>query len=87
MGKITAAIQNRQSQEQVFKKYRIWSNRKNSVTSAIKRHPQAKTWRGFLTETVEIDAMIKGVKKGNPWDALQQLSLKVAGLELFHTID
>ena len=84
---ITAAVQNRQSLEQVFKKYRIWNNRKNSVTSAIKRHPQAKTWRGFLTETVEIDAMIKGVKKGNPWDALQQLSLKVAGLELFHTID
>ncbi|WP_069472863.1 DNA polymerase III subunit delta [Candidatus Marithrix sp. Canyon 246] len=80
---ITAAIQNRQSQEQVFKTYRIWSNRKSSVSNAIRRHPQAKTWQAFLKETVEIDAIIKGVKKGNSWDALQQLSLKVAGVKLF----
>jgi len=81
---ITAAIQNRQPLEQVFKTYRIWSNRKSSVTNAIRRHPQANTWRAFLAETVEIDAIIKGVKKGNSWDALQQLSLKVAGVKLFN---
>jgi DNA polymerase-3 subunit delta len=80
---ITAALQNRQSLEQVFKTYRIWSNRKHSVSSAIRRYPQAKTWQSFLKETVEIEAIIKGVKTGNSWDALQQLSLKVAGVELF----
>jgi DNA polymerase-3 subunit delta len=79
---ITYALQMRQQMDQVFKTYRIWATRKNVVSRAIKRYPQPVDWRQFLQKMVQIERMIKGVKTGNPWDELLQLSLQVAGVKL-----
>jgi DNA polymerase-3 subunit delta len=79
---ITYALKNGQRLEQVFQTYRVWQNRKNAVHSAIKRHPQPSKWHKFLQEMVKIDRIIKGVDNGNPWDELQRLSLRVAGVNL-----
>ncbi len=83
LSQITYALKTGQRQEQLFKTYRIWQSRKNAVSSAIKRHPQPSRWQQFLQEMVQIDRMIKGVEKGNPWDELQLLCLRVAGVNLF----
>ncbi len=80
---MTYALQRRQRLEQVLKTFRVWSTRKNAITSAIKRHPQPGIWRQFLQETVQIDRIVKGVGSGNAWDELQRLSLRVAGVKLF----
>ncbi|RKZ83453.1 MAG: DNA polymerase III subunit delta [Candidatus Parabeggiatoa sp. nov. 1] len=80
---ITYALQKGQRLDQLFKTYRVWSTRKNAVSRAIKRHPQPSAWQQLLPETVQIDRMIKGVDKGNPWNELQRLSLRVAGVNLF----
>ncbi|RKZ35782.1 MAG: DNA polymerase III subunit delta, partial [Gammaproteobacteria bacterium] len=83
LSQITYALKTGKRQEQVFKTYRVWATRKNAVSNAIKRHPQASVWRHFLQEMVQIDRIIKGMGSGNPWTELQRLSLKVAGVKLF----
>jgi DNA polymerase-3 subunit delta len=84
LSQITYALKSGQRQEQVFKSFRIWANRKNAILRAMKRHAQPQIWQRFLAQTVQIDRMIKGVSRGNPWDELQHLSLQVAGVNLLH---
>lgn len=75
---ITYDIQKGQRQEQVFKSYRIWQNRKTAISNAIRRHPNPKNWQQFLKRTIQIERIIKGVNNGNAWDELQRLSLQVS---------
>ncbi len=63
---------------------RIWSalnvreRRRPLLQRALARHPRAH-WHGFLTQAVELDRVIKGAAPGNPWLALSNLYLGVAG--------
>jgi len=61
------AMRQGQTQEQVFKTFRVWQQRKPS--RALKRHPIA-LWQQFLQQAVQIDRIIKGVDRGNVWDEL-----------------
>jgi DNA polymerase-3 subunit delta len=72
------ALHQKQSIDYVCKTYRIWQQRKTLVLQAIKRHP-ATTWQNFLAQSLEIDRLVKGMSKGNVWDALQKLAVQVAG--------
>ncbi len=81
--RITDALEKGQPIEQLFRTYRVWATRKKAVSSAIKRYLKPHMWQLFLREMVSIDKIIKGVERGNPWDELQQLSLRIAGLPLF----
>jgi DNA polymerase-3 subunit delta len=83
LSQMTYALNTGKRQDQVFKTFRVWSTRKNAVSNAIKRYPKPRAWRNFLQKTLQIDRIIKGIGKGNPWDELQQLSLHVAGVKLF----
>ncbi len=83
LSQMTYALNTGKRQDQVFKTFRVWSTRKNVVSNAIKRYPKPRAWRNFLQKTLQIDRIIKGIGKGNPWDELQQLSLQVAGVKLF----
>jgi len=80
---ITYAIKSGQHQQQVFKTYRIWATRQAAISHASKKHPNPRQWQKFLQKTVEIERIIKGMKTGNAWDELQQLSLRVVGVKLF----
>ncbi|HHB92608.1 MAG TPA: DNA polymerase III subunit delta [Thioploca sp.] len=71
-------LQTGQRQEQVFKNYRIWQNRKNIMANAIKRHPHPKTWQQFLKRSLEIERIVKGLHGGNVWDEIQKLSLQIS---------
>ncbi len=80
---ITNAIKSGQHQQQVFKTYRIWATRQAAISHAINKHRNPRQWQRFLQTTVEIERIIKGMKTGNAWDELQQLSLRVTGVKLF----
>ena len=73
------ALKQGQKQEQVFKIFRVWQQRKQLVSLALKRH-KLSDWQTYLLKTVELDKMIKGMSPGNPWDALQRLGLQVSGI-------
>ncbi len=75
------ALKHGQKQEQVFKTFRVWQQRKNLVSLALKRHTLSN-WQTYLLKTVELDKMIKGMSPGNPWDTLQRLGLQVSGVPL-----
>jgi DNA polymerase-3 subunit delta len=77
---IAYALQQGQSPDQVFRKYRIWDSRKNLIHTAIKRHSLRK-WHYFLKQTAQIDRVIKGMAVGNVWDELLKLALQVAGIK------
>jgi len=83
LSQMTYALNTGKRQEQVFKTFRVWSTRKNAISNAIKRYPKPRAWQKFLQRMLQIDRIIKGIGKGNPWDELQQLSLQVAGVKLF----
>ncbi len=78
---ITKALQSGQSQEQVFKTYRVWQQRRSVMTRAMKRHTP-RVWAELLRQAASIDRLIKGVERGNVWDELSYLSLQVAGVNL-----
>jgi DNA polymerase-3 subunit delta len=65
----------------LFSKYRIWEKRQPQVRHFLRQHPLAVCHQ-MLVDCSRIDRMIKGAAKGNTWDALQQLTLKMAGNDI-----
>lgn len=66
----------------VLAKNRVWDKRKPLVQSGLKRHSLPQ-WQAMLKRCAEVDAIIKGVKPGNVWDELLELSLWLGGVRLF----
>lgn len=62
---------------QLFIEHRIWEKRQASIRSCLQRHTEQGFWE-LLTSGAKIDRMIKGVEKGNSWNELEQLTLKIA---------
>jgi len=77
LAQMTFALKKGQSQAQVFKHFRVWSNRQAIVSKALKRH-KPQVWQQFLKRMLVIDKMIKGVEKGNVWDEILRLSVQIA---------
>jgi DNA polymerase-3 subunit delta len=65
----------------LFSKYRIWEKRQANVRHFLRQHPLARC-HAMLSECSQIDRTIKGARKGNTWDALQQLTLRMAGSDI-----
>lgn len=59
----------------------VWEQRKPLVRNALRRHSVTLWWQ-LLQQAGKIDRMIKGVDKGNVWDALRGLVLAIAGTPL-----
>jgi len=62
----------------LFGKHRIFGKHEAGVKSFIQRHSVQHCW-DFLIEAANVDRLIKGVETGDPWMALEQLSLNIAG--------
>ncbi|MDG6774762.1 DNA polymerase III subunit delta [Thiomicrorhabdus sp. ZW0627] len=66
---------------QAYKQLRIWQSRQNEVGSALQRH-QGDYWQGLLKEALQIDLMIKGIRKTldaeEVWMGLTALVNKIA---------
>lgn len=64
--------------ETVFKSQRIFGPRQAPYRNAIRR-VSARATRAALLHAARIDRMIKGVAKGDVWDEMLQLALKLCG--------
>jgi DNA polymerase-3 subunit delta len=67
-----------QSVAGVLARYRVWSNRKAVVGTALQRLPAA-TCAGLLRQCAVVERICKGRAAGNAWDELLQLILQLAG--------
>lgn len=77
-------IANGSSIEKILQEQRVWEKRKPIIRRALQRH-HTKSLQQLLIKASHIDRIIKGLKSGNVWDALQQLSLELAGIKLCQT--
>jgi DNA polymerase-3 subunit delta len=66
----------------LLKEYRIWGPRERLMEPALRRLTLSAL-ESALQEAAQIDKMVKGLRAkafaGDPWDALLQLGLKIAG--------
>lgn len=85
LASIAAAMQQGVPQGQLFAQHRVWEKRKAAVSAALKRH-KLSSLRRMVLSLSEIDRMVKG-GEGDPWDALLQLALWIAGVHLFQESD
>lgn len=66
------------SLDRALKKGRVWSKRKSLVSQCLRDHA-TKDFLELLSRTADIDAMVKGLKDGDPWDELTSITLQLAG--------
>jgi DNA polymerase-3 subunit delta len=66
------------SLDSALKKGRVWPKRKNLVSRCLRDHG-GKDFLELLSRTADIDAMVKGIHKGDPWDELISITLQLAG--------
>jgi len=64
---------------------RVWDKRKPLYKKAISRL-SSKKLQQLINLASDVDRSIKGIKKANSWDLLEQLILKFAGKEIFPTV-
>ncbi len=81
LASIAFELSSGQSLNNALSKARIWTNRKQIVSNAIKRNRPEK-WQQLLAKCFEIDKSIKGMKIGKPWQELQELGVAMAGIEV-----
>lgn len=65
----------------VIQKYRVMPHHRQLVTSLLAK-PAVATWQKTLVYAQLIDKMIKGLHPGDPWLALEELCLLLAGIEV-----
>jgi len=61
---------------------RAWGKRKGPVKAGLQRHNRMR-WQQMLRRAARLDRVIKGATLGNAWDELLQLTLLMAGVQLF----
>lgn len=62
----------------LFKQQGLWEKRQILFQQALARHPLSH-WYKLLGFAADIDQLIKGIGTGNVWNALQALSIEMAG--------
>ena len=62
----------------IIQSARVWFNRKQAVSKALKRMTVAMIWQ-LLDQARRIDQSIKGMSKANPWDELSLILLVLSG--------
>lgn len=59
---------------QIFNKFKVWRRRQPIIKRALESYSEGSL-TALLYQAAEVDRVIKGVNKGQPWDALTQLVL------------
>jgi len=67
-----------QSISAIIQSNRVWFNRKEAVTKALKRSNSKDSWK-MLSRARKIDQAIKGMSPVNPWDEISSLILELSG--------
>ncbi|MFY9326744.1 MAG: DNA polymerase III subunit delta [Georgfuchsia sp.] len=77
MARVRAATDRGLSADSALREAKVFGPRQNAVRAAAQR-VRAATARAALLHAARIDRMIKGLAKGDIWDELQQLTLKLS---------
>ena len=65
--------------ENIFKSYRIWDQKKRSITAVLKRH-SSKSLDQLLNYCATIDKTLKSDQRDRAWDQFNVLLLAIAGI-------
>ena len=65
--------------ERVLANHRVWDRRKGMIRAALRRHSSAD-WIRILHQAAAVDRVIKGARRGDPWDELLRLGLSTGGM-------
>ena len=65
--------------ENIFKSYRIWDQKKRSITAVLKRH-SSKSLDQLLNYCATIDKTLKSGHRDRAWDQFNLLLLAIAGI-------
>jgi len=66
---------------QILKKHFVWDKRSSIVSQGLQRY-SAPQWTRCLQRAMVVDQIIKGKESGDPWDAVLDLCLLMAGKKL-----
>nr|VFK54311.1 MAG: DNA polymerase III, delta subunit [Candidatus Kentron sp. TUN]VFK56284.1 MAG: DNA polymerase III, delta subunit [Candidatus Kentron sp. TUN] len=66
--------------EQVIRGQSVWYRRKKLIASALGRHDRI-AWLKMLRVAECVDQIIKGTRKGDPWEGLLGLALLIVGVQ------
>jgi DNA polymerase-3 subunit delta len=81
LGRIAADLAGGADMAEVMGRHRVWDKRRALVSAALRRHP-ADAWLDILRQAARTDRITKGGAAGNPWDALELLTLAMGGVML-----
>ncbi|MEX0960625.1 MAG: DNA polymerase III subunit delta [Burkholderiales bacterium] len=76
MARVKGLLDQRMALAQAMRDARVWGARQQSMPAALKRLSRAQLL-GALSRAAEIDRMIKGLARGDAWDALLGLGLSL----------
>lgn len=78
---IAAAETDGLNRGQAFSKYRIWQQHQKPIGATIDRLGAGRIAR-FLSEALRIERVMKGAVRDDPWNQLENLVLRLAGLRI-----
>lgn len=67
--------------DSVFEEYRIWNQRQTAINKALNRFDQRQL-DGLLAEAMQIDRSLKGALRRDPWELMETLLFRFAGIDL-----
>jgi DNA polymerase-3 subunit delta len=77
---VSAGLAEGTPERTVFAANRVWDARQPAVRSMLKRC-DGRRLNALLVEGAAIDRALKGAARGNPWDLLEALLFRMAGVD------
>ncbi|MBF8270044.1 MAG: DNA polymerase III subunit delta [Gammaproteobacteria bacterium] len=78
---MACALESGVPREQVFSEHRIWPQRQTALGKLLQRLP-VRRLTPLLGTAYQLDRRLKGAVRGNPWELLEQLLFRLAGIRL-----
>jgi len=78
---ISAQINSGVSKDRVFSDYKIWNQRQTAINKVLLRFTSRELDK-LLADAVLIDKSLKGAVKRNPWELMESLLFRLAGVNL-----
>jgi DNA polymerase-3 subunit delta len=73
-------LQNAQGRpaQEVFREHRIWGEPRQRALTAAARRLKGEIAEQALAQAAAVDRLVKGLAKGDAWEALLQLGLRLS---------
>ena len=81
LSRLAVAVQEGASENQAISKHRVWPAQRQPLVKRALRRYRLRTLTDLLAQAAKVDDVIKGVRRGQPWDELTQLVLAMLNSE------